>query len=286
MNWSRLTSALLIALFVSGTCTYLVSRKINAPVARPKVPDQRYVATARSLQAGELLKADSLELVTWPANRPIAGAFTSPQELVGRALLYPVDKGQPLTEKFVTAAGAGAGLAGKIPEGMRAIALRSDEVMGVAGFLLPGSHVDVLVTCHLDKSPEPTTVTVLQNAEVVAAGHQVQPDPEGKPATVTVVTLLLTPEDAERAVLASTQGTIHFVLRSGSDTEKLHEAPMLMSQMMGGPAPTAPAHGAIVSQTHITTPRAAPRPVQTELVVQTILGDKETTDTFQRAARP
>jgi pilus assembly protein CpaB len=279
MNWSRLTSALLIALFVSGTCTYLVSRKINAPVARPKVPDQRYVATARSLQAGELLKADSLELVTWPANRPIAGAFTSPQELVGRALLYPVDKGQPLTEKFVTAAGAGAGLAGKIPEGMRAIALRSDEVMGVAGFLL-------LVTCHLDKSPEPTTATVLQNAEVVAAGHQVQPDPEGKPATVTVVTLLLTPEDAERAVLASTQGTIHFVLRSGSDTEKLHEAPMLMSQMMGGPAPTAPAHGAIVSQTHITTPRAAPRPVQTELVVQTILGDKETTDTFQRAARP
>jgi pilus assembly protein CpaB len=287
MNWSRLTSALLIALFVSGACTYLVSRRLSVPAAQAQAAERRYVATAKALQAGEVLRADSLELVSWPATKPIPGGFTTPQELVGRAMLYPIDKDQPLTDKLVTAAGAGVGLAGRIPEGMRAIALRSDEVMGVAGFLLPGSHVDVLVTYHTEKIPEAITATVLQNAEVLAAGHQVQPDPDGKPATVTVVTLLLTPEDAERAVLATTQGTVHFVLRSGSDTEKRAAAPMLMSQMLGEPAAAAAAvHTASTGQTRITTPRAAPRPVPTEFVVQTILGDKQTTDTFQRVARP
>jgi pilus assembly protein CpaB len=283
MNWSRLTSAMLIALLISGVCTYVVSRKISAPVSAQQVPDQRYAAPAHALQAGEVLKADSLEMVAWPANKPISGAFTNPQELVGRAMLYPLDKGQPLTEKCVTALGAGTGLAGKIPAGMRAIALRSDEIMGVAGFLLPGSHVDVLVTYHTDKDPESITATVLQNAEIIAAGHQMQPDPEGKAAPVTVVTLLLTPDDAERAVLASSQGSIHFVLRSGSDSDKLHEMPMLLSQLSGGLAPVAPV--AMAMHPRVEAARAAARPAQTELVVQTILGDKQMTDTFTRAVQ-
>lgn len=284
MNWNRLTSAMLIALLISGVCTYVVSRKMSAPVSAQQVADQHYVAPSRSLQAGEVLKADSIEMVSWPSNKPIAGAFVNPQELVGRAMLYPLDKGQPLTEKFVTALGAGTGLAGKIPAGMRAIALRSDEIMGVAGFLLPGSRVDVLVTYHTDKDPEPITATVLQNAEIIAAGHQIQPDPEGKATPVTVVTLLLNPDDAERAVMASSQGSIHFVLRSGSDSEKLHEAPMQLSQLSGGAAPVATP--AAVPHLHVEAPHAAPRPAQTELVVQTILGDKQTTDTFPRGARP
>jgi pilus assembly protein CpaB len=283
MNWSRLTSAMLIALLISGVCTYVVGRKISAPVMQQPVAEQRYAAPAHSLQAGEVLKADSIEMVSWPANKPITGAFTNPQELVGRAMLYPADKGQPLTERFVTALGAGTGLAGKIPAGMRAIALRSDEIMGVAGFLLPGSHVDVLVTYHTDKDPESITATVLQNAEIIAAGHQIQPDPEGKASPVTVVTLLLTPDDAERAVLASSQGSIHFVLRSGSDSDKPHEAPMLLSQLSGGPAPVAVAP--VAPRPRVEAPHAAARPAQTELVVQTILGDRQTTDTFTRAVQ-
>jgi pilus assembly protein CpaB len=119
---------------------------------------------------------------------------------------------------------------------MRAVALRSDEVVGVAGFLVPGSHLDVLVTYRLDGSSDPLTVTVLQDAVVLAAGHQVEPDPQGKISDVTVMTLLLTPEEAQRAVLASTQGAIHFVLRNGRDTGRTGEPPTLLSQLAGRPA--------------------------------------------------
>ena len=117
---------------------------------------------------------------------------------------------------------------------MRAIALGSDEVMGVAGFLFPGSHVDVLATYRTEKSPEPTTLTVVQDAEVLAAGQKIQPDPDGKPVTATVVTLLLTPVDTQRAVLASTQGALHFVLRSGSDKGRPQQAPLGLSQLSAG----------------------------------------------------
>jgi len=278
MTFRRMTTALVMALLVSGLCTYILSRKMKGPAVQP-IAEQKYVTPARSMQAGEILKTDNIELISWPTANSVPGAFTKPDDVIGRSVLYPMDKGQPITDKLVTAIGAGVGLAGKIPNGMRAIALRSDEVMGVAGFLLPGSHVDVLVTYRTDKSPEPTTATVLQDSEVIAAGHQIQPDPEGKPATVTVVTLLLTPEDAERAVLASTQGAIHFVLRSGSDKEKVIDAPIIMSELSRKPSGTAglPTN---ISRTHF-----ASRPAPTRFIVETILGDKVTTASFTMAAK-
>jgi pilus assembly protein CpaB len=189
--------------------------------------------------------------------------------VLGREVLFPLDKGQPILDKYLSAPGSGMGLAGKIPDGMRAIALRSDEVVGVAGFLLPGSRLDVLVTYRTEGSPEPRTSTVLQNAEVLATGHQVQPDPEGKPATVTVVTLLLTPGEAERAVLASTQGSIHFVLRNGSDTQRTQTSPVVLSQLSGNPAPLGSA--------------TLQRPARRVVLVETITGDHRSTDTFAGA---
>jgi pilus assembly protein CpaB len=273
MNGRRITTALLIELVVSGLCTYALSRKISHPAN--KVPQRMYVAPSRPLQAGVVLAASDVELVGWPMSNPVEGAFLKKEDVVGRSLLYPIDKGQLITDKILSASGSGMGLAGKIPDGMRAIALRSDEVVGVAGFLSPGSHLDVLVTYRSDKSPEPTTMTVLQNAEVLATGHQVQPDPEGKPAPVTVVTLLLKPEDAERAVLASTQGTIHFVLRSGSDKAIAHETPIMLSQLGGTPS-DAPAPAAAP---HVSTVRA-PHHAAPTFVVETIMGDKESTAKF------
>ena len=125
----------------------------------------------------------------------------------------------------------------KIPDGMRALALRTDEIVGVAGFLLPGTHVDVLVTLHPANSPDPVTATVLQDAQILATGQKTEPDPEGKPTTATVVTILVNPQDAERVVLASTQGSIHFVLRNGSDREQVKGPPVLLSQLSGVPLP-------------------------------------------------
>jgi pilus assembly protein CpaB len=276
MNIRRLTLAMAGALLISALCTYLLSRTL-VPRVGAHTNELRYVAPTGSLAAGQILKLENLEMVSWPANAPVPGAATRPEDLVGRALLYPMDKGQPITDKFVSSVGAGFGLAGRIPDGMRAVSLRSDEVMGVGGFLLPGSHLDVLVTYRSEHATEPVTLTVLQDAVLLAAGHQVQPDPEGKPATATVVTLLLTPNDAERAVLASTQGTIHFVLRSGSDTSRAKAAPVMLSQLSGIPA-QGPA--TTVVKVPVTTPVA-----RGEYVIDTIQGDKQTREHFSVAAK-
>ena len=113
------------------------------------------------------------------------------------------------------------------------MALRSDEIAGVAGFLAPGSRVDVLVTYHDERSSQPVTATVLVDVRVLAAGQQVKPDPTGKPATATVVTLLLDPMEAERAVLASAQGSVHFVLRNNLDPGKIMSAPVSAANLNG-----------------------------------------------------
>lgn len=274
MNIKRLTPPLLMALAVSSVCTLALSRKMahgSAPVATVG-----YVVPSHAFAAGDVLRADGVQLAQWPANRPVLGAFLKTSDVVGRALLYPVDANQPLTEKLLSAPGAGTGLAARIPEGMRAIALKTDEVMGVAGFLTPGSHIDVLVTYRTDKLPDPRTVTVLQNAEVLAAGQQVQPDPTGKPATVSVVTLLLAPQDAERAVLASSQGTIHFVMRSGADHGQSHDQGVGLAQLADPSAPMpveAPAPLPVMP-VKPATPAAPPKPPR-QSTVEIFSGDKQ-----------
>lgn len=236
MNPKRILVALTLALFVSGLCTWLVSRKLSPASTPQRPPDAQYVAPSRTLQAGEVLKSDNTELVAWPATIPIDGVFTRTVDVIGRVVLFPLGKGQPILGSDLSAPGSGIGLASKIPDGMRAVALRSDEVVGVAGILIPGSRLDVLVTYHSDSSPEPLTATVLQNALVIAAGHQIEPDPEGKTSDVAIVTLLLTPDESQRAVLASTQGAIHFVLRNGGDTVRTNDPPILLSQLVSHPS--------------------------------------------------
>jgi pilus assembly protein CpaB len=233
VNPRRILVALTLALLVSGGCTWLVARNMKSRVAPPKTQELRYVAPSKPLQAGEVLNSSNVEFVAWPASLPLEGGFTDGAAVNGRSILFPMAKGQPILERDLSAAGAGVGLANRIPDGMRAVALRSDEVVGVAGFLLPGSHLDVLVTYRTDAENEPLTATVVQNAVVIAAGHQTEPDPAGKSVDTTVVTLLLTPDDAQRAVLAGTQGAIHFVLRNGADAGSGTTAPVQLSQLSG-----------------------------------------------------
>ncbi len=238
MKQKPIATALLVSLVISGSCTLFLAHSIKAKSAVPPAPDLMYAAPSKNLQAGEILTAGSVEFVAWPSAKPLQGTFTKVDALVGRATLYPLVKDQPILDREVSAPGVGAGLAAKIPEGMRAIALRSDEVVGVAGFLTPGSHVDVLGTFRTANSPDPVTAVVLENAEVLAVGQRAQPDPEGKPApAVTVVTLLLSPDEAERAVLASSQGSVHFVLRNGADKDQSKGAPLMMSMLSGAATP-------------------------------------------------
>jgi pilus assembly protein CpaB len=268
MNPRRLAIALFVALLLSAAVTYLVSRTLGGRY-RSGVPTQKYVAASRALQSGDVLKPDSLMIVDWPTTIPLQGAFTKVDDVVGRSVLYPVANGQPILDGSLAASGSGIGLTVKIPEGMRAISVRSDEIVGVAGFLFPGSRVDVLVTLRTGDAASSATQIVLQDVEVLTVGQNYEPDPQGKPQKVGVVTLLLTPEDAQKLVLAGTQGTIQFVLRNGADHDHVKAFPVQVAQLSGGSGPKAP-----VSE--------RPRPaVKRPYVVETILGDKRTTNQFE-----
>uniref|UniRef100_A0A7V4XQD6 Flp pilus assembly protein CpaB n=1 Tax=Acidobacterium capsulatum TaxID=33075 RepID=A0A7V4XQD6_9BACT len=269
---SRQLTALLAALVISGGCTLLLGRKLTHSAHRA-APQKQYLAAAHPIAVGQVIQAADVKTISWPANLPLQGGLATTKDVVGRAAIFPVVAGQPILSTDLAAPGSSLGITTRIPDGMRAIALHTDDVIAVGGFIFPGSHVDVLVTYRNPGNPQPITATVLQNALVLATGHQTQPDPQGKPTTVNIVTLLLSPEDAERAVLASTQGTIHFVLRNGADQQKSAPPPADLAELDGySPQPRGPvAH-------YVHRHPAAPKPKP--YVVQTILGSKIEDSTF------
>jgi pilus assembly protein CpaB len=266
----RLTSAFIIALVVSGIFTFWLSQRYakSAKPAPPTVKSQ-YVAAGANLEAGQTIKAENLRMIDWPASMPLQGAFANTQPLVGRIVLYPLAAGEPILERQLSSPGSGNGITVKIPDGMRALALRTDDVVGVAGFMLPGTHADVLVTLHPSNSPDPVTTTVLQDVQVLAIGQKTEPDPDGKPVTATVVTILVTLEDAERIVMATSQGSVHFALRNSVDRLDTVSPPVLLSQL----TPLPPAAKAAAQKAE----RPAPKPY----TVETFMGPTVKTDNFQ-----
>lgn len=269
----RLVFALLIAITISGVFTFWLSKKFARP-HNSSSSKLQYVATGRKMEAGEILKPADIKQIDWPSSTPLEGSFARQADVAGRTLLYPLAAGEPILDRQLSAPGMGSGLSIRIPDGMRAISLKSDQIVGVAGFLLPGTHVDVLVTYHTPMSSDPVTATVLQDAEILAAGQKMQPDPEGKAATVDVVTILVSPRDAERVVLASAQGTVHFVLRNGSDHEHVQDSPIQLSMLdpaFGNNKPNVK-----VRSVQIKTP-VGPKPY----TVEVLRGDKQTVETFQ-----
>jgi len=207
-----------VAAILAGGITFLFYRRLSANQQQRKAV--QIVVAAADLPSGTTLAAKDVALLDWYSDALPSGAFTKTEGVVGHPLLYPLAAKEPVLQRDLGVEGAGIGLSGKIPEGMRAAAIRSNEIVGVAGFLYPGSHVDLLVTFTPPGGTIPLTQTVLQNVEVLTAGQTIEPDPQGKPQQVNVVTLLLTPEDSQKAQLASGQGNIQFVLRSGVDQAK------------------------------------------------------------------
>src|ERR1700677_3620561 len=270
MNAKRLMMALLAALLISGLSTFWLSRRLTraAHVGTPQ--KLLMVAAKKTLEAGELLKPESLRLVESPI--ALSGSFSKIDEVAGRVVLFPLAKDQPILNSYLAPAGAGVGLTADIPSGMRAISVRSDEVLGVAGFLLPRALLDVLMTFHSAIAPEPQTLTVLQDVEVLAVGQQTHPQPDGKPISVNVVTLLLKPEDAEKVVLATSLGVIYFVLRNGADKEQALSPPVGINQLTG--TPVLPANGAVSPTNNLLRPRSK------RYQVETILGDKQVVTGF------
>ena len=261
----------MVAAVLATAITFVFYRRISA-AARDRKAIQIVVA-ASDLATGTTLSANNTSLLDWFSDALPSGSFTKIDDVVGHPLLYPLSANEPILQRDLGLEGAGIGLAGKIPAGMRATAVRSNEIVGVAGFLYPGSHVDVLVTFSPSGGTGPVTQTVLQNVEVLTAGQTIEPDPQGKPQQVNVVTLLLNPEDSQKVQLASSQGGIQFVLRSGADQKSAEVRPTRLDQLISGEKPAAPA-----PRTKRVA-RAAP-PVPSIYTMEVIQGTKRSTEKF------
>jgi pilus assembly protein CpaB len=231
MGMQRVLVAFLMAAALAAGVTFLLFRRIRNSAQQGKTV--QVVAAASNLSAGMTLGEKDVTLIDWHSDTSPTGSFFKIADVVGHPLIYPVAAQEPILPTHLGAEGSGIGLSAKIPTGMRATAVRSNEIVGVAGFLYPGSRVDVLVTYTLPgANSSVVTQTVLQNVEVMTAGQTIEPDPQGKPESVNVVTLLVNPEDSQKLQLASSQGTIQFVLRSGVDTKYVEVHPTRMNQLV------------------------------------------------------
>jgi pilus assembly protein CpaB len=237
------------------------------------VPTRAIVVAARDLPAGAIVRREDVEAVEWPGAVP-DGFATQPGDVVGRGLIIEVRKNEPLLDWKLALKEAGGGLSITIPEGMRGVSVEVDEVIGVAGFVLPGTRVDVLATVMPGADRTLTTTRIiLQNVRALAADQRYQQEIEGQPQYVTVVTLLVTPHEAEALTLAATEGRIQLALRNTLDSEQVETPGRRISSLLTGgggtPRPTA-------------SPAAAARPASPEQVIESYQGGNRTLLRFGR----
>src|SRR5207249_2585227 len=244
-----------MAALLAAGITYFFSKKLNT--RRAQHASTQIVATMSELPSGVTLGAKDVALVDWPSDFPLQGSYTKVEDVIGHPLLFSLGPREPVLKRHLAVEGSGIGLSGRIAPGMRATAVRSNEIVGVAGFLYPGSHVDVLVTYTPPGGNNvPVTETVLQKVEVLTAGQTIEPDPQGKPQAVNVVTLLLSPSDSQKLQLASGQGNIQFVLRSGADTKTPELRATRLDELVVGGKPAQAVVAAPGVKHHKVTPQS------------------------------
>lgn len=248
MGRSRIWLALLLAA-VSGVAAGILAlnyfRERPSIIPSPAVASTASVAVAaRDLDVGSLVGPTDVRMVAWPGDAIPQNYARSPEEVIGRGVITRVLEGEPLLLSKLADKGLGGGLPIIIPEGMRAVSVKVNEVIGVAGFVLPDTRVDVLVTLNPEQDRDQvTTRVILQNVQVLTAGQIIQRDAEGSPQTVPLVTLLVTPHEAEQLTLAATEGQIHLALRNTLDTEEVETQGVRVNNLVrfgpDRPAPTS-----------------------------------------------
>jgi pilus assembly protein CpaB len=257
----RLGIVIIFALTVSALASGIVYRMISARLGLNAQPQTRLMVASRDLPVGTLISASDIHSVDWRGYVP-PRALRSSDEVVGRGVLQAIYEGDPMLETRLAQRGAGGGLAATIPQGMRAVAVRVDEVVGVSGFVIPGMKVDVLISgtppsVNGTVIPDKVAKIVLQNIAVLSAGQNMQKDSEGKPVTVQVVNLLVTPEQAERLSLASNETKIQLVLRNPLDTTDTKTSGVALAALFSDGEP-------------VTPPRAIPRAPKPKAVIAAV----------------
>jgi pilus assembly protein CpaB len=268
---TRTFVVVLIAIVLASLASLGVYRAVQRiPAREVEIATTHAVVAARPLTMGTLLTKDDVKLVGWPARTPLAGGFTSVDQVTNRGVTAALEENEPLTDGKLAPAGSGGGLPPSIPQGMRAISVKVNEVIGVAGFVAPGTNVDVVVTIRAGSEGSMSRV-VVSNVQVVTVGTRSDQqnanakDPQ-RPAS-SVVTLMVTPDDAERIALASAEGQIILTLRNPLDTLPTTTEGTRMASLMGSKTSPPPP---VVRKTATSTRVQAPPPPPPEEPVKKI----------------
>jgi pilus assembly protein CpaB len=284
----RLLSVLAFAFVVSAGASLLLYRLLSSRVSsQAPPPSSKVIVAAHVLEPGTLIREGDLALADRAGSTP-EGTLLKKEEIVGRGVVSTIFGNEPFIENRLAPKGGGAGLAALIPTGMRAVAVRVNEIVGVAGFVVPGMRVDVLISGNPPGNAAlgSVTKTLLQNVQVLSAGQNFQKDVEGKPVSVQVVNLLVTPEQAEMLSLASSQTTIQLVLRNPMDTQIAKTSGTAVVQLFHSNMTLPPEEKAgqpVVARPAPRPARTAPPPPQPR-VVEVILGTKRAETQFAPAA--
>jgi pilus assembly protein CpaB len=270
----RLFLILVSAFVIAAGCSYLVYRVVGNRLGAVQQKATRVIVAVNDVKLGSVLRDVDLSTAEFVGTIP-KGAILKPADAVGRGVVSDLYQGEPILESRLAAVGSGGGLAATIRQGMRACAVKVDDVVGVAGFVTPGMRVDVLISGNPPGPANPVAgtlvKTLLQNIEVLSAGTDIQKDAEGKPQQVQVVNLLVTPEQAELLSLASNQTHIQLVLRNPLDTEMAKTTGTAMGNLFSDgsvkPKPVAVGH------------RVSPPPPRIYLV-EIFNGSKRTEEKF------
>lgn len=271
----RVFIVLALAVAAGGTFaygTYQYMQNVPKSAAATSIPTSAVIVAAQDLQIGAALRQEDLRAIQWPSNAVPAGSFGKPEDLIGRGLIMPVMTNEPFLPSKLASKEAGAGLPPVIPEGQRALSVRVNDVVGVAGYVLPGTRVDVVATVNPTQNQiDVTSKVILTNVQVLAAGTRIEQDEKNKPIQVSVVTLLVNPDEAEKLTLASTEGKIQLALRNPLDKTAPLTYGIKPAVLMGTGAPVRRVASASTQRKPQLQVAPAPAPAPT---VEIIRGDK------------
>ena len=275
MNRNRLLMIGVLALALGAVVSLWVYKSLQGRGPSSNEPGADVVVALDDIQVGARIEEHDVRVAKFPASGLPGGAYSKRSQVLGRGVIIPIAKGEFILPSKLAPENAGSGLPSLIPPGMRAVSVRVNEVVSVAGFVGPGTRVDVLLTGTPNGSTENQTTTVLQNVAVIASGHTLERNASGEAQNTPVITLLASPEDAERLTLASSEGKIQLSLRNPLDTHQDSVDPANAKGLYkGGTAPAAPPRAAVrpVKQQKTEKPPPPP-PVRS---VDVYKGDKKT----------
>src|SRR5215467_11528033 len=276
MNRTRLLMIGVVALGLAAFVAFNVYRALQSGTGANQQMAEVLVA-ANDIPVGAKIEDKDVRPARFPATELPANCYHLKSSVVGRGAILPIARGEFFLPNKLAGENAGAGMPSLIPPGMRAISVRVNEVIGVAGFVVPGTRVDVLLTGNPSGSADERTTTVLENVAVIATGQKLEKNTAGEPQLAPVITLLVSPDDAQKLTLASTQGKIQLALRNPLDTKQQDLISTRTSVLYKMPVPDTNPKPRIVKKPSVSTPAPV---VPSSYSVQVIRGTKSEEEKF------